>query len=260
VKRRELFKAALVGAAGARLAAPLTEAAAAVPSKPMPERYARGIEGQRKADQGNGTYLNPIIAGDHADPAVLKDGDDYYMTFSSFMSYPGVVIWHSRDLVNWAPVTAALSKPIGAVWSMDLVKHKDRYYIYIPAGGSIHVIHAERIQGPWSDPIDLKLAGCIDPGHALGEDGKRYLGPSHGPDGDLAEPPYLGHKPDVRTLRRQQELAQAAQSARIHSHTVARSYALRLRIVVLSYLARVMSVGAGDGRGRENATVGLLAA
>lgn len=50
--------------------------------------WARGFEGQRKADLGNGTYLNPIMAGDHPDPSVLKDGDDYYMTFSSFDAYP----------------------------------------------------------------------------------------------------------------------------------------------------------------------------
>ena len=66
-------------------------------------RWAQGIEGQRKADLGDGTYLNPIMAGDHPDPSILKDGDDYYMTFSSFDAYPGLVIWHSRDLVNWEP-------------------------------------------------------------------------------------------------------------------------------------------------------------
>jgi len=62
---------------------------------------------------------------------------------------------------------------------MDLVKHKGRYFIYIPANPgdrqSIFVIHADDIRGPWSDPIDLKVTGCIDPGHAVGEDGKRYL-------------------------------------------------------------------------------------
>ena len=50
----------------------------------------KGIEGQRKADLGNGTFLNPIMAGDHPDPSILKDGDDYYMTFSSFDAYPGL--------------------------------------------------------------------------------------------------------------------------------------------------------------------------
>jgi xylan 1,4-beta-xylosidase len=52
----------------------------------------RGFEGQRKADLGNGTYLNPIMAGDHPDPTILRDGADYYMTFSSFDAYPGLII------------------------------------------------------------------------------------------------------------------------------------------------------------------------
>jgi len=89
------------------------------------------------------------------------------------------VIWHSTDLVNWAPITAALRQPIGTVWAMDLIKHGGRYFIYIPAmqenGSTICVIHADNIRGPWSDPVDLRLPGCIDPGHAVGEDGKRYL-------------------------------------------------------------------------------------
>lgn len=174
--RRNVLKAALIGAGSTQImAAPAT----AKPHPKPPLRHATGIEGQRKADLGNATFLNPIIPGDHPDPTVLKDGDDYYATFSSFLSYPGVVIWHSRDLVNWVPIGPALSKPIGSVWAMDLVKHDGRYYIYIPAtpGGQqgIFVIHANDIRGPWSDPIDLKVSGCIDPGHAVGEDGKRYL-------------------------------------------------------------------------------------
>jgi len=141
--------------------------------------WRKGIEGQRRADLGDGTFLNPIMAGDHPDPTVLKDGEDYYMTFSSLYSYPGVVVWHSRDLVNWTPVGSAVTKPLGTIWAMDLVKCNGRFYIYIPAnpGGaqSILVIHADDIRGPWSDPIDLNVSGCIDPGHCVGEDGKRYL-------------------------------------------------------------------------------------
>jgi len=170
-RRRGLLKLALAGAGAA--ATPLGASAACAPDARRGAAY--GIEGQRKADLGNGSYLNPIVPGDHPDPTILKDGDDYYMTFSSFLSYPGAVIWHSRDLVNWAPICAALNKPLGSVWAMDLVKHNGRYFIYIPAGDSIFVIHADNIRGPWSDPLDLKLKGCIDPGHAVGEDGKRYL-------------------------------------------------------------------------------------
>ena len=140
--------------------------------------WARGFEGQRKADLDNGSYLNPIMPGDHPDPSILRDGDDYYMTFSSFDAYPGLVIWHSRDLVNWEPVGPTLFKNVGSVWAPDLVKHKGRYYIYFPTKApgyaSNYVIWADDIRGPWSPPIDLKL-GRIDPGHAVGPDGKRYL-------------------------------------------------------------------------------------
>lgn len=171
LSRRGAFKAALAATAATRL--PASAAAVATP------RFGAGIEGQRKADLGNGRYRNPIVPGDHPDPTILKDGADYYMTFSSFLSYPGAVIWHSKDLLNWAPIGPALRQPIGSVWAMDLVKHSGRYYLYIPSqrdeGSAIHVIHADDIRGPWSDPVDLKLPGCIDPGHAVGEDGRRYL-------------------------------------------------------------------------------------
>ena len=177
--RRNLFKGLAAGAAGAALA-PLPATAAPAAACPTAPKWARGIEGQRKADLGDGTYINPIIAGDHPDPTILKDGSDYYMTFSSFFSYPGLVIWHSTDLVNWAPVGPALSKPLGTIWAVDLCKHDGRYFIYIPAAPdgntwSIYAIWADDIKGPWSEPVDLNIHGCIDPGHVVGEDGKRYL-------------------------------------------------------------------------------------
>jgi beta-xylosidase len=99
------------------------------------------------------------------------------MTFSSFDAYPGLVIWRSRDLVNWEPIGPALFKNVGSVWAPDLVKHRGRYYIYFPGIGpyrSNYVVWADDIRGPWSDPIDLKI-GRIDPGHAVGPDGVRYL-------------------------------------------------------------------------------------
>lgn len=173
--RRDLFKASLAGAA----ALPLSGlASTSIPNSPdcgglTAPRWGQGLEGQRRADVGDGTYQNPIIAGDHADPTILKDGDDYYMTFSSFNSYPGIIIWHSQDLVNWAPLGPALQKNIGTVWALDLCKHGNRYYIYIPAATdgnpwSTYVIWADKMAGPWSEPVDLKIEGCIDPGHAGG--------------------------------------------------------------------------------------------
>jgi len=172
--RRNLFQGLAVAAA-----VPFAGQAEAASCSVTP-KWGRGIEDQRKADLGDGTYLNPIVPGDHPDPTVLKDGSDYYMTFSSFFSYPGLVIWHSTDLVNWVPIGPALTKPLGTIWAVDLCKHDGCYFIYIPAAPdgstwSIYAIWADDIKGPWSDPIDLNIHGCIDPGHVVGEDGRRYL-------------------------------------------------------------------------------------
>jgi xylan 1,4-beta-xylosidase len=148
--------------------------------------WARGLEGQRIADLGNGRYLNPILSGDYPDPSVLRDGDNYYMTHSSFDSAPGLLIWHSRDMVNWRPMGPALANPLGTVFAVDIAKHEDRYFIYIPfmkapwskdlpSFANTYVIHAPSMEGPWSEPIDLGVGGLIDPGHVVGEDGQRYL-------------------------------------------------------------------------------------
>ena len=147
--------------------------------------WARGTDGRRRADLGNGRFLNPVFAGDHPDPTVLKDGEDYYATFSSFDAAPGLTIWHSRDLVNWVPRVSALPRPPGTVLAVDLCKHAGRYYIYLPVfpspvsvglrAATIFVIHAERIDGPWSEPQRMAIEGYIDPGHVVGEDGRRYL-------------------------------------------------------------------------------------
>ncbi len=156
---------------------------------PLPHNaWPSGVEGQRRADLGDGRYLNPVLSGDRPDPNILKDGPDYYAAFSSFAYYPAVVVWRSRDLVNWSPVGPALTEPLGSVWALDLVKHDGRYFIYIPVFNAddpafrnsglptkIFVVHADSMSGPWSDPVDMGIQGYIDPGHAVGEDGKRYL-------------------------------------------------------------------------------------
>ncbi|QNQ07628.1 family 43 glycosylhydrolase [Sphingomonas alpina] len=183
--RRQALALALAsaGATLPRTASAAPQSDRRVPCPTPAARWRAGIEGQRRADLGDGRYLNPVLAGDHPDPTVLKDGADYYAAFSSFQYYPGVPIWHSRDLVNWTPVAAALTTNIGTIWALDIAKHGDRYFIYIPVLAQdgdarplrTYVIHAQSMRGPWSEPIDMKIDGMIDPGHAMGEDGKRYL-------------------------------------------------------------------------------------
>ncbi|MBB6239628.1 beta-xylosidase [Pedobacter sp. AK013] len=126
-----------------------------------------------------GFYTNPIFAGDYPDPSILRDGDNYYMVHSSFEYYPGLLIWHSKDLINWEPVVHALHKNVGSVFAPDLVKYKNKFYIYFPANGTNYVVWADSINGKWSEPVDLKI-GNIDPGHITDEQGKRYLFFSNG--------------------------------------------------------------------------------
>ena len=121
-----------------------------------------------------GYYLNPVFAGDYPDPSILHDGSDYYIVNSSFEYYPGLLIWHSKDLINWTPITHALYKYVGSVWAPDLIKYKNIYYIYFPAENTNYVVTANSINGPWSDPVDLKI-GNIDPCHFTDAKGKRYL-------------------------------------------------------------------------------------
>ncbi len=206
-KNRRQALAYGLGLAAAPLAAKSAQTAppANAASNPSPAdgakrssaRWSAGVEGQRRADLGDGNYRNPVLAGDQPDPSVLKDGSVYYKVSSSFVYYPGLVVWRSTDLVNWAPVGPALRTYVGSVYAPDLVKHEGRYYIYFAArwlprfddlatGPSqrktmaTYVVHAPSIAGPWSEPVDVGVNIAIDPGHVVGEDGKRYLYVSDG--------------------------------------------------------------------------------
>ncbi len=134
---------------------------------------------QLKTTDGGVVFTNPLFAGDYPDPSILRDGKDFYIVHSSFEYYPGLTIWHSTDLLTWTPIANALYQYVGSVWAPDLVKHNNKYYIYFPAGITNYVVWANQIEGPWSEPIDLKI-GNIDPGHITDEQGNRFLYFSNG--------------------------------------------------------------------------------
>ena len=146
--------------------------------------WGRGIENQCRANLGDGTYRNPVMGGDYPDPTVLRVGERYYMTFSSFESSPALVLFRSDNLVDWEPVGPTCAEPWGSVFATDLVEHGGRFYMYIPFmptswskvdAPTIAVMRTDDIEGAWHGPIDLGIRGYIDPGHAVGDDGERYL-------------------------------------------------------------------------------------
>ena len=150
------------------------------------ETAASHREDRMAAAQSAGTFMNPVLAGDWPDASIVRVGGDYYMTHTSGVYAPGLLIWHSKDLVHWEPVTHALKSFDGDVWAPDLVHHNGRFYIYYPTKGTNKVIWSDRIEGPWSEPIDLKLPH-IDPGHIVDQaTGQRHLYLSSGYVSSLA--------------------------------------------------------------------------
>lgn len=77
------------------------------------------LNAQLQRNALDGEYMNPIFYGDYPDPSIMRDGDDFYMVHSSFEYYPGLLIWHSTDLINWEPIKSALNKYVGSVYAPE---------------------------------------------------------------------------------------------------------------------------------------------
>lgn len=115
------------------------------------------------------------FTGDYADPSIVRVEDNYYMTHTSHSYYPGLLVWHSKNLKDWKPVCRALHKNVGTVWAPEIIYYQNKFYIYFPTDkGGNYVITADKPEGPWTDPVKLDVEG-IDPGHIADSKGNRYL-------------------------------------------------------------------------------------
>ncbi len=139
------------------------------------------------ADNGDGTYSNPILYSDLSDPDAIRVGSDYYMTASSFCNAPGLPILHSKDLVNWELINYALprlpdkryDRPVHGcgVWAPSIRFHDGLFFICFPMPDEgIYMITAPDPYGEWSEPVNIYPgAGRIDPCPFWDDDGKAYL-------------------------------------------------------------------------------------
>ncbi len=139
-------------------------------------------------DQGDGTYINPVINSDYSDPDVIAVGEDYYMTASSFNCIPGLPVLHSRDLVNWEIIGHAIqkiapdsvfSKPSygNGVWAPSIRYHNGEFYIYWgdPDYG-VFMVSSKDPEGPWTAPhCVIPGKGMIDTTPLWDDDGRCYL-------------------------------------------------------------------------------------
>jgi beta-xylosidase len=139
-------------------------------------------------DQGDGTYINPVLQGDYSDPDVVRVGDDFYLTASSFTNVPGLPVLHSKDLVNWTLVGYALAKNLpeahhsvprhgGGVWAPAIRHHGGKFLIYYPDPDfGIFMVSATDPKGPWSQPVLVDATkGAIDPAPFWDDDGQAWL-------------------------------------------------------------------------------------
>jgi xylan 1,4-beta-xylosidase len=149
-----------------------------------------------------GEVRNPILAGFHPDPSLCRSGDDYYLVNSSFTYFPGIPIFHSRDLAHWTQVGHVINRPsqvnfdgIGVsrgVFAPSISFHDGTYYLVTTladCGGNCYFT-ANDPAGDWSDPVRLDVEG-IDPSLFWDEDGSAWL-VNNGPP--VGTPLYDGHR------------------------------------------------------------------
>jgi xylan 1,4-beta-xylosidase len=170
----------------------------------------------RTIHQNDNQYLNPILAGFYPDPSVVRVGDDYYLVTSSFSYFPGLPIFHSRDLVHWTQIGNVLDRPTQlavdgrgiseGIYAPTIRYHDGLFYLITTCSycGGNFIVTATNAAGPWSEPIWLGFDG-IDPSIFFDDDGRAYI-VNNGPP---AEPPrYEGHR------------AIWIQQYDVHSHTM----------------------------------------
>lgn len=131
-------------------------------------------------------YKNPVISGFHPDPSICRAGEDFYLVTSSFEYFPGVPIFHSKDLVNWEQIGHCLTResqlPLNqakssmGIFAPTIRYNNGRFYMITTnlTIGKNFFVWSEKPEGPWSDPVWLEWPG-IDPSLLFDEDGKVYL-------------------------------------------------------------------------------------
>lgn len=149
-------------------------------------------------------FYNPILPGWYSDPSVCRVGEDYFMVTSTFSYFPGVPIFHSKDLVNWRQVGHVLDRPSqlkldgqhisGGIYApaISYNPHNKTYYVVTTnVGCGNFYVKTQNPIDEWSDPVMLPEVGGIDPSFFFDEDGKAYIVNNDAPIGPAE---YDGHR------------------------------------------------------------------
>ena len=144
--------------------------------------------------------VNPILKGFNPDPSICRVGDDFYIATSTFEWFPGVSVYHSKDLVNWKLIARPLNKlsqlsmagnpPSGGIWAPCLSFADGKFWLIYTdvkawAGAKPkfndgfkdthnYLVTADSVTGEWSDPVYMNSSG-FDPSLFHDEDGKKWF-------------------------------------------------------------------------------------
>jgi len=154
-------------------------------------------------------FTNPIMAGFYPDPSVTRVGEDYYLVNSTFAYFPGIPVFHSKDLKNWKQIGSVIDRPSQMTFFGDRTSrglfapsinfYNGTYYITctnIDKRGNF-VMTAKKPEGPWSDPVWLPQVRGIDPSLFFDQDKAYIVYNSDAPDN---KPLYSGHR-TIRTFQ-----------------------------------------------------------
>jgi xylan 1,4-beta-xylosidase len=147
------------------------------------------LQGQSwTADNGNGTYTNPLFYDEFSDPDIIRVGDDFYCTGTTMHCVPGLPVLHSRDLVNWKFIGYVFDKlTMGpefnlennreaygqGIWAPCIRYHNGMFYIFSNINGhGMQVFKAKDPKGPWEHkPLNSNI---YDLSVLFDDDGKIY--------------------------------------------------------------------------------------
>jgi xylan 1,4-beta-xylosidase len=153
------------------------------------------------------TLINPILSGFYPDPSIVQVNKDYYLVNSTFSYYPGIPVFHSKDLKNWKQMGSVITRNsqmnfIGERMTRGLFAPAINYnkgIFYITCTNIDHkgnfIVTSKNPAGPWSDPIWLPKVHGIDPSLFFDDNGKAYI--IYNSDAPDNKPLYSGH----RTIR-----------------------------------------------------------
>jgi xylan 1,4-beta-xylosidase len=154
--------------------------------------------------QASKQFTNPILAGFYPDPSVCKVGSDYYLVNSTFSYYPGIPVFHSKDLVHWNLISHVMDRPeqmdltgLGVsrgIFAPDIAFHDGTFYVMctlVDRGGNF-VVTAKDPHGPWSNPVFTPEIKGIDPSLFFDDNGEAYV--IYNSDAPDNKPLYDGHR------------------------------------------------------------------